>query len=239
MIMLGKSFAGTGPATRDPVISKPAVRARASDSAPTLSPLLLSLLWLVACKHEASTERSSIADEKVSAPKSTTVEPVRTMHRVGAGVPDAAGWYEARSTNGRFRVRLPDRFNDFQIAAKTEDGRDAVTHNVGTVLPDGKRYVAFCIDSAKVTDASIGDFKKLTSSGLGDVVYQRDVEYQGHPGFEIKTRTKSVVTILRVLLIGPRMCQLGVEAPIGGTFPDETAAAFLNSFGNFVPSPGR
>src|SRR5262245_46057780 len=37
------------------------------------------------------------------------------MHRKQAGEPDATGWMLAKSTEGRFSVKMPIRFNDFTV----------------------------------------------------------------------------------------------------------------------------
>jgi len=44
-----------------------------------------------------------------------------TMHRVQAGVLDSFGWTVANSTEGRFSVELPCRFNDFTLVKGAAD----------------------------------------------------------------------------------------------------------------------
>jgi hypothetical protein len=54
------------------------------------------------------------------------------MHRKQAGeAPDAAGWMLARSTEGRFSVRLPLKFNDFTVTESNPGAPAARTHVVG------------------------------------------------------------------------------------------------------------
>jgi hypothetical protein len=54
------------------------------------------------------------------------------MHRKQAGAdPDAAGWMLAKSTEGRFSVRLPLKFNDFTLTESNPGAPAARTFVVG------------------------------------------------------------------------------------------------------------
>jgi hypothetical protein len=54
------------------------------------------------------------------------------MHRKQAGeAPDASGWMLAKSTEGRFSVRLPLKFNDFTLTERDPGAPAARTHVVG------------------------------------------------------------------------------------------------------------
>ena len=75
----------------------------------------------------------------------TTPEGVTfTVRQRNAGVPDAEGWYLARSTEGEFSVRLPARFNDMTSVAKAEDGAVITVYTLGTTAKDGTRIGVNC-----------------------------------------------------------------------------------------------
>ena len=58
------------------------------------------------------------------------------MHRQRAGTPNEEGWYDAKSTEGHFRVSLPVPFNDFTVKVKEKD-----VNAVGEFVVDKLRTV--------------------------------------------------------------------------------------------------
>src|SRR5262245_55810108 len=64
----------------------------------------------------------------------------RKMHRVQAGELDASGWTTAKSTEGRFSVRMPLKFNDFTV---TESKPDTPVKRAFTVGARSSEKIAF------------------------------------------------------------------------------------------------
>ncbi len=64
------------------------------------------------------------------------------MHRQLAGTPNEKGWYDAKSTEGHFRVSLPIPFNDFTVRVKEKDGTEVVSYAVGSTSKEGFKFSA-------------------------------------------------------------------------------------------------
>ena len=64
------------------------------------------------------------------------------MHRQQAGEPDASGWMLAESTEGRFSVRMPIRFNDFTVVETNANAPAERTHTIGARSSEGIAVVA-------------------------------------------------------------------------------------------------
>jgi hypothetical protein len=75
-----------------------------------------------------------------------------TIHRVQAGEPGTDGWYAARSAEGRFSVRLPNKYNDFAIHSR-DNGQVGTLHLLSSVTAQGCKFVAlFTTDQQGIID---------------------------------------------------------------------------------------
>ena len=59
------------------------------------------------------------------------------MHRSGAGQLDSTGWTDAKSTEGKFSVRLPGPFDDFTVKNSDETLQAGQFFAIGIVTPEG------------------------------------------------------------------------------------------------------
>jgi hypothetical protein len=84
--------------------------------------------------------------------------PGMKMHRVGAGELDATGWTLARSTEGRFTVRLPCLFNDFSMDMSAEGGPALASYTLGCLLADGRKLSATSVRYRGGAEAAQGFF---------------------------------------------------------------------------------
>jgi hypothetical protein len=79
-------------------------------------------------------------------------KPSSTIHRVQAGEPGEDGWYSARSTGGRFSVKLPNKYNDVAIHSR-ENGLVGTLHMLSSVTGQGCKFAAlFTTDHRRVID---------------------------------------------------------------------------------------
>lgn len=70
-------------------------------------------------------------------------ETITTVHRQAAGVKSEDGTFLARSTKGRFVVKLPLQFNDVTMATPGTKSGDIVVHSIGAKSADNFRFQAF------------------------------------------------------------------------------------------------
>jgi hypothetical protein len=93
-------------------------------------------------------------------------KPSLTMHRVQAGERGEDGWYAARSTEGGFSVKLPNKYNDGTIHSKGKDGSGAGTlYMLSSVADQGCKLVAlFAKDHRRVMEK----FKKDLAAARDD-----------------------------------------------------------------------
>jgi hypothetical protein len=61
-------------------------------------------------------------------------------HRMQAGVPRKDGWYDAKSTEGHFRVSLPIPFNDATI--EPDEKNAGIGYMIGSTSAEGLKFVA-------------------------------------------------------------------------------------------------
>ncbi|MCI0456843.1 MAG: hypothetical protein L0Z62_07690 [Gemmataceae bacterium] len=115
-----------------------------------------------------------------------------TIHRTLAGEPDASGWYPARSTGGRFSVRLPAPFMDSSMASSERLG--VLTH-VYMLAASYKHQSRFMITGVKRVDGKplAKDLEELTDLlAVGAPAGQRrSVPRKGITGLEFKVANRS------------------------------------------------
>jgi hypothetical protein len=157
----------------------------------------------------------------------------RTVHRIGAGVPDESGWCRATSTGGGFTVSLPNLFNDLTISAKAMDGADVKTFVLGTRDARGVKFTAVAMyraDGKFTSDPLKGIVDQFQSSG--QLKQQAAISHGALNGIELKTANSSSSAIIDVYKTPTTVYQLIVEAPAPLTLEDVAADAkrFMDSF---------
>lgn len=191
---------------------------------------LLLVLIMIASAAGCSKKKRDAQDQPASADPAKSPSagtPGTTVHRETAGTPDAEGWFEAVSTNGKFRVLVPAPFNDVQDDGKTEEGKPLVTHTIGAVDAAGARYTTTCFVGGKAV--SLPDLQKKFSRGV--VTERRPIDHHGMKGFHITTTVRGRSAVMRVLEVKPgAVCLLVVEAGSSTPPVPEAVARFMDSF---------
>jgi hypothetical protein len=139
-----------------------------------------------------------------------------TMHRQQAeGAPDEKGWMLARSSLGRFSVRMPMKFNDFTVTEKDPGAPSLRTHTVGIRSSERIALVATRIEYREGTAAAKGFFERFeTGRGFGvtpESVRQRKIGAQR--AVDAVIRRGADVSYQRVVLLDADLLMLSVEAP--------------------------
>jgi len=153
------------------------------------------------------------------------------MHRKQAGKPDPSGWMLAASTEGRFSVRLPNRFNDF-TTSEPYPAPAARTYVVGTKSSDGVAFVATRIVYRKGAEAAKQYFTGFEKGqGLGQVPERVAARRIGAlRAVDLVLRRPAAVSYQRVVLLDSDLLILSVEFPPSqGPAVDPLAAKFFDS----------
>ncbi len=133
------------------------------------------------------------------------------MHRVQAGTPGKDGWYEARSTEGRFRVRLPIPFNDFTVRPATKD--DVALDVIGSRSSEGFKFSAVRMHKT-VPDAAaeLERFSRELRAGAKAAVARR-LEHRGRPAIELDVPGQPTSAAMREIVVPDGVILLTVEYP--------------------------
>ncbi|SRR6266511_2300358 len=142
-------------------------------------------------------------------------QPEMTMHRIQAGELDATGWTTAQSTEGRFTVRLPLRFNDFTVAETDPNSVAAKTFAVGAKSAEGIKFSATRVTYRK-PGAAANRFSQIENGEAFPTkpTSIKKIQHRGFKAVDVTLSNSSSVAYQRVLLVGPDIVTLIVEAPL-------------------------
>ena len=139
------------------------------------------------------------------------------MHRLQAGTPNKKGWYEARSTEGLFRVELPIPFNDFTIAAKDKEGRDVFTYGIGSASAERITFgVTEARGARRKAESPEDALKSFVASFRIDgntISEEKYFQYAGHPAVQFKLASTQSSASMRFIILPDRVFLLIVECP--------------------------
>ena len=135
----------------------------------------------------------------------------RIMHRVQAGVADSNGWYVAESTNGKFNVRLPAQFNDFEVTGVDEHDTNQENHIVGTLLTDKTKYSASLIVQAAAQVRQRFDDFADSFKQAGPLKGSRKIQYHRHEALEVTVGDKKRSAVMRSIIGNKGLFLLIVE----------------------------
>ena len=137
------------------------------------------------------------------------------MHRKQAGEPDASGWMLAASTEGRFSVSLPLKFNDFTVVEKDQSAPAVRTHTVGARSSEKITLQATRIEYRKGAAAAKEYFSRFekgqAQASATESVTPRKVG--ALRAVDLALRKGSDVAYQRVVLLDKDLLMLTVDAP--------------------------
>ena len=125
----------------------------------------------------------------------------RTMYRVQAGEPDSNGWCLAESTGGHFKIKLPSRFNDFEVSGSDENGKKQENYIVGTITKENTKYSAtLAVRKPPIIKELFGnflnDFKKKAT-----LKYSNELKVLGHPALETEVGDNARAAVMRMIVV--------------------------------------
>ncbi len=194
----------------------------------------LSILALTACGKEAPEGGASSPGQPQSAAGATAKPGIRTtVHRKDAGEPDSTGWCLARSTEGRFSVRLPTSFNDSTVTMPAEAGVIVMADSIAAHTEHDTSFTAVRTrrSDGKILISSLDEIAERLKKERR-LKSQESITVLGQPALEIRTEDGGRIGLLRSLKIEGALYQLGVEyAPkTAPTTIDADVAKFFDSF---------
>ncbi len=136
------------------------------------------------------------------------------VHREAAGTEESDGWFEAKSTEGHFRVRVPAEFTDsteykpeppgamkgFVVTSKNSDAVFEVTETPSEMeLPRVRKF------QEMMRDHQMKVISEATSAQPDALLYDvRKSEFNGFPAFDYRLHNKGHVTIGRTIFLPER-----------------------------------
>jgi|KBSMisStaDraftv2_1062788.scaffolds.fasta_scaffold04687_10 hypothetical protein len=155
-----------------------------------------------------------------------------TMHRQGAGEPGkSGGWILAASTEGRFSVQLPIKFNDFTVY-EVPEAPAVRTYTVGARSSEQISFVATRIVYRQGATAAKRFFARF-EEGRGQAaapLSATPVQFGALRAVDLLFRGPTAVNYQRVVLLDSDLIMLSVEAPAQhDAAAKELAARFFDS----------
>jgi hypothetical protein len=137
------------------------------------------------------------------------------MHRSGAGQLDSTGWTDAKSTEGRFSVRLPVPFDDFTVKNSDEGPQAGQFFVIGAATPEGVR-LSVTRASYDNPDSAEHYFRNWqTGAALrGKQEDHRVTKYQGFDAVEISASDDSSIVYARTILVKRNLLLQTMESPL-------------------------
>lgn len=137
-----------------------------------------------------------------------------TMHRQSAGNLDSTGWTDAASTQGRFSVRMPLRFNDFMMRMPDTEAQLETLFGIGGKTVEGIKFVAQRFVYRK-KDAASHFFARI-QGGIGFNTKPNSLKshsFQGHPAVDLQLNNERATGHMRYILMDDSLIYLIVEVP--------------------------
>jgi hypothetical protein len=137
------------------------------------------------------------------------------MHRKQAGEPDPSGWMLAQSTEGRFSVRLPIKFNDFTVSEKDPRSPSSRVFTVGVRSSEKIALVASRIEYRQGAASAKQYFAKFEKGqDLGAKPESVTPRKLGPlRAVDVAVKRAADVAYYRVVLLDADLLMLTVEAP--------------------------
>lgn len=160
----------------------------------------------------------------------------KVMHRSGAGQLDATGWTEAKSTEGKFSVRVPAPFDDFTLKNSDETLQAGQFFAINSVTPEGMR-LSVTRASYDSPDAAQHYFQSWLTGGAlhGQQEDRRVTTYRGFDAVEISASNDSSIIYARTILVEQNLLLQTIESPLSQrTAAEQLKATFFQSL-SFEP----
>jgi hypothetical protein len=162
--------------------------------------------------------------------------PVIAMHRSGAGQRDESGWMDAKSTEGKYSVRLPVVFNDFTMRDPSPQSIIDRLFVIGALSAEG---IKFAVTRTLYRDPTDADpfFKKWKAGNVlrGKEESRKVSDYQGFESVDVTGSNETALYRGKVILVKGDLFLLMIEAPLSQReLVEKLAPTFFSSL-SFEP----
>ncbi len=136
-------------------------------------------------------------------------------HRIQGGEKGKDGWYEAKSTEGHFRVLMPIPFNDITITL--DDSSELVTYMIASKNAQNQGFSVLEMKGKKppTKDTLKEVVNSFREKGGWKVSNERYFKYQTFPAVEFQTSRPGDGGWSRYIQLPDRIFMLVVENPTG------------------------
>jgi hypothetical protein len=158
------------------------------------------------------------------------------MHRSGTGQLDSTGWTDAKSTEGKFSVRLPVPFDDFTVKNSDEGLQAGRFFVIGTATPEGVK-LSVIRASYDNPDAAEHYFKNWQKGGVlrGKQEDHSVTNYRDFDAIEISASDDSSIVYARTILVKRDLLLQTIESPLSQrAVAEQLKATFFQSL-SFEP----
>ena len=158
------------------------------------------------------------------------------MHRSGAGQVDSTGWTDAKSTEGKFSVRLPAPFDDFTVKNSDEALQAGRFFVIGAITSEGVR-LSVTRASYDNPDSAEHYFRNWQTGEVlrGKQEDRRVTKYRGFDAIEISASDDSSIIYARTILVKQNLLLQSIESPLSQrTAAEQLKATFFQSL-SFEP----
>jgi len=162
--------------------------------------------------------------------------PVIVMHRSGAGQRDETGWTDAKSTEGKYSVRLPVVFNDFTMRDPSPNSVIDRLFVIGALSAEGIKFAVTRTTYRASTDAE-PFFKKWKAGNVlrGKEESRKVSDYQGFESVDVTGADDASLYRGKVILVKSDLFLLMIEAPLSQReLVDKLTPTFFSSL-SFEP----
>ena len=136
------------------------------------------------------------------------------MHRTQAGELDETGWADAKSTEGRFTVRMPMPFNDFTVLSGDKEDLARRLYAIGSKSQEGIKITAVRTEYER-PDAASKQFEKIRTIGMWQQGSTQPllIDHNGFSAVEQQVRNNTMIAYSRTILVGNDMIVMIIEFP--------------------------
>jgi hypothetical protein len=151
----------------------------------------------------------------VASAQETQLPPGMTMHQQQAGLLDREGWTVAQSTEGRYSVKLPCKYNDFTTEDSSPSAAVSRTDTVGCLREDQQKFAVVRMQYRGGAAAAKAYFEQNTH-GIGwEAADELKRAKSGkHPALDIVTHRPPRCGFVRIVLLESDIIFLAAESPL-------------------------
>ncbi len=155
-----------------------------------------------------------------------------TVHQSAAGTAGKDGWFDAKSTGGKFSLRFPTKFDDYSMDIGGKSGEPARTvHYLRAVRPAEVTFNSVRTPNFRATpidpDVALPGAVKVFKE-QGTLTKENRITYAGRPALDYEVKVNGKHALFRLIVFPQSIITLAVESTTG-TPIEASARRFFES----------